>query len=199
LKPGDAYAIVGAGFKPAPRPHRPMTDRTIDGPRRKHLRLREYDYATPGAYFVTICTHERRFLFGRIVDQVMQLSALGRIVERNWFDLRHHYERIELENFVVMPNHLHGIVVLKPALIESDRIHALPEIVRGFKTFSSRAANKLRGRVEPLWQRGFHDRIVRDEGELRASATISTTTRWFGTSTARIPICRRQSCRRRRG
>ena len=144
-----------------------MTDRVQnEPPRRKGLRLREYDYATPGAYFVTVCAHERKFLFGRVVDQVMRLNVLGRIVERCWFDLRAHYPRIELENFVVMPNHVHGIVVLKPPLAASDRIHPLPEIVRGFKTFSSRAANAIRRRTEPLWQRGFHDRIVRDESEL---------------------------------
>ncbi len=64
-----------------------------------------------------------------------------------------------------MPNHVHGIVVLKPPLA-GDRIHPLPEIVRGYKTFSSRAANAVRRRTEPLWQRGFYDRIVRDEDEL---------------------------------
>lgn len=144
-----------------------MADRAKEEtPRRKHLRLREYDYATPGAYFVTVCTHHRKCLFGAIVDQEMRLNALGRIVERSWFDLRNHYERTELENFVVMPNHVHGILVLKPSPASGDRIHLLPEIVRGFKTFSARAANAIRGRVEPLWQRGFHDRIVRNEAEL---------------------------------
>src|SRR5690348_5508388 len=112
-----------------------MTDCAKDEPpRRKRLRLREYDYATPGAYFVTICARERKSLFGAVADQEMRLNSLGRIVERCWFDLRDHYPQIDLENFIVMPNHVHGIVVLKQPLSAVERVRPLPEIVRAFKT-----------------------------------------------------------------
>ena len=76
----DVHAIVGVGFKPAPLRVLPMTDRAKDEPRRKPLRLREYDYATPGAYFVTVWAHGRTLEFGTIVDQTMRPNAVGRIV-----------------------------------------------------------------------------------------------------------------------
>jgi len=80
--------------------------------RRRSLRLEGYDCAQPGAHFVTICTQGRACLFGEIVNGEMQLKAYGQIVHAAWEDLPNHYPGVELDAFVVMPNHVHGIVVL---------------------------------------------------------------------------------------
>ncbi len=79
---------------------------------RRSIRLRGYDYTQPGAYFITLCTHQRAHLFGRVVDGVMVLNALGEIVREEWFRSADIRTEIELypDEFVVMPNHIHGIV-----------------------------------------------------------------------------------------
>ena len=74
-------------------------------------RLREYDYAQDGAYSVTVCTDWRTHLFGRVTDGRVELNAVGRIVEKVWHELPEHYPHVELDAFVVMPDHVHGIVV----------------------------------------------------------------------------------------
>ena len=85
----------------------------MDHPARKSPRLKGYDYAQDGAYFVTICTRNRVCLFGGVVDEAVELNVYGRIVEACWHDLSHHYPNIELDTFVVMPNHVHGIIILR--------------------------------------------------------------------------------------
>ncbi len=79
---------------------------------RRSIRLKGYDYAAAGAYFVTVCTKGRACLFGEIVNGDMQLNEFGKIVMATWADLPAHYAGVELDAFVVMPNHVHGIVVL---------------------------------------------------------------------------------------
>jgi len=79
---------------------------------RRSIRLKGYDYSSPGAYFITICTHQRDCLFGEIADGTMQLNQLGQIVSASWQRLPDHFSTVELDAFVVMPNHIHGILVL---------------------------------------------------------------------------------------
>jgi REP element-mobilizing transposase RayT len=79
---------------------------------RRSIRLQGYDYTAAGAYFITICTHQRQCLFGEIIDGVMQLNATGLCVEACWRSLPRHFETLELDAFVIMPNHLHGILLL---------------------------------------------------------------------------------------
>ncbi len=150
--------------------------------RRRSGRLKGFDYSRPGAYFVTICTHLRSALLGEVVGDEMRLNDYGRIVWRCWNDLPKHYGHVELVAFVAMPNHIHGIAVLvedkgssstnvgaglKPAPTRRATRHGLPEVVRAFKTFSSRSINELRGtRGIPVWQRGYYERVVRSEEEL---------------------------------
>jgi putative transposase len=150
--------------------------------RRRSGRLKGFDYSRPGAYFVTACTHVRSALLGEVVDGGMQLNDCGRIVSASWHDLPHHYPHVRLDAFVVMPNHIHGVIVLvedtglnkanvgagfKPAPTGRARRHGLPEVVRALKTFSSRRINELRGtRGTPVWQRGYYERVVRSEEEL---------------------------------
>lgn len=79
---------------------------------RRSIRLKEYDYARPGEYFITICARGRECIFGEIVDGEMRLSQFGNIVRDTWNDLPNHNRGIELDAFVVMPNHIHGIIII---------------------------------------------------------------------------------------
>jgi len=143
---------------------------------RHSIRLKYYDYSQAGAYFVTICTKDKSFLFGEIVDGLMSLNHFGEIVQTCWGDLAKHYPHAEPDVFVVMPNHIHGIIVLgdlsdvgaglKPAPTAVKRC-GLSEIIRAFKTFSSRRINELRGRHGiPVWQRNYYEHVIRNENDL---------------------------------
>lgn len=151
---------------------------------RGSIRLPRYDYTQPGAYFVTICVAGRRCIFGEIVDGVMRPNKNGLIVAGQWAGLPRHYPNALLDEFVLMPNHVHGIICLsdslhssvgagfKPALASpnSNQRHGLPEIIRGFKTFSSRGINQLRGTIgAPVWQRNYYEHVVRGEYDLDVS------------------------------
>ncbi len=167
--------------------------------RRRSIRLPDYDYAQTGAYFVTICTYDRLCLLGEILGCEMALTRAGQVVLECWNDLANHYSHVETDEFIVMPNHVHGIIVLtdqqrknpipdnvgagfnpdnvragfnpdnvgaglKPA---PTRRHPLSEIVRAFKTFSSRRINEHRGSPGvPVWQRNYYERVIRNEQEL---------------------------------
>jgi putative transposase len=144
------------------------------------LRLAGHDYADTGAYFVTICTHRRECLFGRIVNGDVQLNDLGRIVVNEWARSASIRPEIDLDAFVVMPNHLHGIVVIDATVGTTGRVGAhgraplqrrtprsLGSFVAGFKSATTTHVNALRGTPRaPLWQRNYHDRVIRDENEL---------------------------------
>ena len=86
---------------------------------RKNLRLKDYDYSQNGYYFITICTEDRIERFGKIENEKMILNKYGEIVKQFWFEMPKHFETIILDKFTVMPNHLHGIIV-----IENNRIDA---------------------------------------------------------------------------
>ena len=77
---------------------------------RQSIRLRGYDYSQKGAYFLTLCTHNRECLFGEITDGVMYLNLTGEIVHQCWLDIPNHFPHVQLDEFVIMPNHLHGII-----------------------------------------------------------------------------------------
>ena len=125
-------------------------------PHRKSIRLKDYGYSQAGAYFITICTHERQTLLGQIVDGRMQLNSLGEIVQAVWFALTEHYAHIHLGAFVVMPNHVHGVIEIKiedavssvgVGLKPTHTRHGLSEIVRALKTFSARRINEKCAKV----------------------------------------------------
>ena len=141
---------------------------------RKSMRLQGYDYTFPGAYFVTMVTQLRECLFGKVVDSEMQVNQFGLIVEHAWMDLPSHYPQVTLEAFVVMPNHVHGIVVINECRGGSQTRpyrmiqHGLPEIVRAFKSFSAMRINQLQKRDRvAVWQRSFYDHIIRNEQDFR--------------------------------
>ena len=150
-------------------------------------RLKNWDYSSNGYYFITICTKNRECILGEIENQEMILNENGKIVETCWFDLPNHYNNLRLDEFIVMPNHIHGIMVIDKDIIpvpespvetgfkpvSTDRTnntqkrHGLFEFVRALKTFSSRRINKLRHSPgTPVWQSRFYDRIIRNENEL---------------------------------
>jgi putative transposase len=140
-------------------------------PRRRPLRLSSYDYSWQGAYFITICTNGRQNIFGEIVDDSMVLNQLGEIAETCWKEIPSHYREVENGVFIIMPNHLHGIIAIegpgragsKPAPTGK---YPLSEIVRGFKTYSARNINRQReSGGKHVWQRGFYEHVIRDETE----------------------------------
>ncbi|PKB71051.1 MAG: hypothetical protein BZY87_08035 [SAR202 cluster bacterium Io17-Chloro-G6] len=148
---------------------------------RGSIRLPGYDYTQHGAYFVTMCVAGRRCIFGKIVNGMMQPNKNGLIVAGQWSGLPKHYSNVILDAFVLMPNHIHGILRLKdnetppvgagfkPAHASSETKfrHGLPEIIRGFKTFSSRSINRLNGTTgKPVWQRNYYEHVVRSEDDL---------------------------------
>jgi putative transposase len=130
---------------------------------RRSIRLAGYDYSQGGAYFLTICAHERACLFGECVGAVVEPSDAGAIVTRHWAGLSRHWPTVELDAFVLMPNHVHGIIFLtEPAVPVGDR-PSLPRIVRAFKSFSAREINRARSGNGPVWQRGYYEHIIRSE------------------------------------
>jgi putative transposase len=81
-------------------------------PRRSSLRLQHYDYSQSGAYFVTICTNKKEPIFGQIVEDEIRLSVRGQIVQSTWESLPIRYPKIQTDAFIVMPNHIHGIIMI---------------------------------------------------------------------------------------
>jgi putative transposase len=135
--------------------------------------LKDYDYSQAGAYFVTICARDRHCLFGDVKQGEMMLNEYGQVVTKCWHDLINHYAGITLDAFIVMPNHIHCIIVInndvgagfKPA--PTDKRHGLSEIVRAFKTFSSRYINQIRNAPgTSVWQRNYYEHVIRSEKEL---------------------------------
>jgi len=150
---------------------------------RHSMRLLGYDYAQVGAYFVTSVTKDRVCLFGEIVDGEMRLNDGGRMIEQWWFELNRKFSTVETDEFVVMPNHFHGIVVIAGVSVgadlrvgpNSEGAHVgapLPTIIQWFKTMTTneymrgvktRSWTPFAGR---LWQRNYYEHIVRGENEL---------------------------------
>ncbi len=150
---------------------------------RRSIRLRGYDYTRPGAYFVTICTQHRVCLFGDVVDGEMQLNALGEIVWAEWFRSADIRAEIELHpnEFVVMPNHIHGIVWIVDNVGATGRANvgphgcaplhrpprSLASFIAGFKSAVTKRINKMRGTPGmPVWQRNYYEHIIRNENAL---------------------------------
>lgn len=157
-------------------------------PKRKSMRYAGYDYTQPGGYFVTFFTRGWLHMFGEIVDGKMILNRNGKILEKTWLELMDHYAGIELDEYIVMPNHFHGIIIINGFVLTRSKMvkaglepaftkhansnsdfssHGLSEIVRSLKTFSARKINMARqtpGKI--VWHRGYYDRIIRNQGEL---------------------------------
>jgi len=149
---------------------------------RRSIRLKTYDYSQAGAYFVTICAQKKECIFGRVVDGGMELNEAGKTIGYVWSGLPTRYASVELDEVVIMPNHIHGIIVINNSYVgaglalpaegaassaptmsgkgAASSAPTLSDIVRTFKSISTRRSG------QPVWQRNYFDRIIRNEDEL---------------------------------
>ena len=145
-------------------------------PKRRSLRLKEYDYAKAGAYFVTMCTQDRRCLFGDIAADQMYLSDAGNMLAGLWSDIPNRLPLVEIDVFVVMPNHLHGVIVLPDvASVGSDEMTKVPNLGDVIGTFKSLTTveyvhgvktKSWPGFQQRLWQRNYYDHVIRNGRDL---------------------------------
>jgi len=155
---------------------------------RRSTRLRGYDYSKPGAYYVTICTLDKKCYFGKIQSGNIKLTPVGSIVKQYWFEIQNHFDKVKckLDKFVVMPNHVHGILILANTknvgfqYIEPLRRdvasrqtnkyqrvipRSIGSIIRCYKAAVTRWCNRM-GYKYFHWQRGFYDHVIRDDRDL---------------------------------
>jgi REP element-mobilizing transposase RayT len=165
---------------------------------RRSIRLKGYDYTQTGAYFVTVCAQDRVCLFGDVADGDMVLNPFGRVAVTYWQRIPRHFPHVQLDAWVVMPNHVHGIIVITngrgealPAASVSteELLHfetdlstldtgsnasplqsgSLGAIVGNYKSITTRRINKMRHTPgERVWQRNYYERIIRNDRELDA-------------------------------
>ncbi len=141
-------------------------------PRRKRLRLKGYDYSQAGAYFVTLSTRAGACIFGAVHHGIMCPNEAGRIAESSWLWLESQYPHIALDAFIIMPNHVHGIIIIRaPRAIHGEptliRRKPLGRLIGAFKTVSAKRINCLRRSPgAPLWHRNYFDHIIRNEDAL---------------------------------
>ena len=158
--------------------------------RRQSIRLKEYNYAQPGAYFVTIVSHLRKNIFGEIINGEMKLNQAGKIVDQTWRNIPGHFPNATCEIFIVMPNHIHGIIEIKNDQIVGAR-HASPlqsmgvngvkpgsvgAIIGSFKSAVTKQLhqNKIITQ-EKIWQRNYYEHIIRDEDDYQKIADYIST------------------------
>ena len=152
--------------------------------KRRSLRLRAYDYAQVGAYFVTVCAYDRRCLFGDVVDGAMRLNDVGRVVETCWEAIPDHFPHAGLDAYVVMPNHIHGVIVIVRPNVEVPPTvgathasplhhrsgppkHSIGAVVGAYKSAVSKRINAARGTPGArVWQRNYYDHVIRNEADL---------------------------------
>ena len=162
-------------------------DQTDHWRNRRSIRLQEYDYSQPGVYYTTVCTRDRECLFGNVLDGQMPLNEAGQIIQSVWNGLPQFYEGIELDVFIIMPNHVHGVIVLRavvgaihesplqsiressaPIPITDRRQMLLSKVIGRFKMVSAKRINGLRqSRGSALWQRNYYEHIVRGDESLK--------------------------------
>ena len=152
---------------------------------RRSIRLAGYDYSHPGAYFVTLVTHQRQCLFGEITDGEMHLSAMGQIADEHWRAIPEHFPQVELGNYIIMPNHIHGIIIihLSPAVGASHwdaptnnapdaptpngpQRGSLGAILGAYKMSVTRRIDR-EWHSNLIWQRNYYEHILRSEEELQ--------------------------------
>ena len=161
-------------------------------PPRRNLRVPEFDYSQPGAYYVTIVTHERKQLFGQIVDSAVVLNEVGKMVKDIWIAIPKHFPNVKLGEFVIMPNHIHGIISITagaqyavPAQDETvvEATHASPlhriskgplpgsigAIIGSFKSAATKRFHEIPNNPEKrLWQRNYYEHVIRNERDYTA-------------------------------
>ena len=142
-------------------------------------RLQNYDYSANGYYFVTICTYQKFCYFGDIVDAEMHFSQVGRIAQKNWQDIPNHFDGVYWDEYVIMPNHIHGIIVInRPKNVETRNFASLPNkfaplkpgslqaIVHAYKSSVTRWCRQ-NGDDIFRWQPRFYEYIIRNDKSLK--------------------------------
>ena len=147
---------------------------------RKSIRLQGYDYSRAGAYFITICSYEKEMIFGRVVGDRIDLSDLGVIVYEELIRSTEIRSEIDLDEHEIMPNHIHAIVLITdsgivgatggaPTKVAGPRPKSLGSFASGYKSAVTQRCNKTYPQSSrTIWQRNYHDRIIRDDDELEA-------------------------------
>ena len=158
---------------------------------RRSIRLKGYDYSQPGYYYVTICTQKRECMFGDVVNGVMELNDAGRMIENMWHKLENRFMSAEACIYVVMPNHIHGILIIKKQYVGanpcvrpgrypdnsffSQTYRLIPTLGRMIQWFKTMTTNEyIRGVKENrwksfdcrFWQRNYYEHVIRNEYEL---------------------------------
>ncbi len=141
---------------------------------RKSLRLKDWDYSSTGMYYVTVCTQGRKYRLGHVVDERVILSDEGKIVFDCWNNIPIHFDYVRIHEFVIMPNHMHGIIEIVDTPKNVGARHASPllrkplgTIVGSFKSAVTKHINETRNSPgHPVWQRSFHDHIIRNDEDL---------------------------------
>jgi putative transposase len=150
---------------------------------RRCIRLKNYDYSQAGAYFITICTYKKEYILGDVVDGEMKLNEYGKLVVQEWLRTIDIRPNVELDEFIIMPNHMHGIVIITesnvgatcrspkgevPSPLQKGPASAsIGAIMAGFKSAVTRRVNVLRGTPhKPVWQRDYYEHVIRNEHDL---------------------------------
>jgi putative transposase len=164
---------------------------------RRSIRLKGYDYPATGSYFITICAHERECLFGEIVDGEMMLNEFGTVVKDEWLKSSGIRSEIQLNEYVVMPNHIHGIVCMvgehrfarpvkgdqpiAPTNPLGPKSRSISALVAGFKAVVTKRINEMRQTPGiAMWQRNYYDHIIRNEADYNriAEYVVSNPRQW---------------------
>ncbi len=157
-----------------------MTNKNYDPKihHRQSMRLKDYDYASDGAYFITICAQNKKYMFGDVIDGKMVLNSAGEMIKKWIFELKNKFENIELDECIIMPNHIHLIIFIMNTVVAGEhtgspiRYNNIPQIVQWFKTMTTNEyiRNVKQNNWKPfdrkLWQRNYYDRVIRNEKEL---------------------------------
>ncbi|KAF0196380.1 MAG: hypothetical protein FD169_997 [Bacillota bacterium] len=136
--------------------------------KRRSIRLPDYDYSTSGAYFVTICSHKGQCIFGNVVDGATDLSPLGKLVENFWLAIPEHFPQAYLDDYVIMPNHIHGIIVLEESSYAGAESFGRPtkgSLATVLRSFKAAVTKEIKGqmRTNDVWQRGYYEHVIRND------------------------------------
>ena len=136
-------------------------------PKRKPTRLKNYDYSNNGYYFITICAYHKSKIFGNIVGQGLapaenKLYPFGLIAENELLDLENRYVHIKIDKYVIMPNHIHAIIIIENETAGASPCPTLSDIICSFKSITTHKCHNIKLN-QKIWQSSFHDHIIRGE------------------------------------
>ncbi len=153
---------------------------------RKSIRLKRYDYSSPGYYFITICVKDRKRVLGKIKNGKIILFQIGKIANECWRSIPFHFKNVVLGYFIIMPDHIHGILIIENAdmisamIVGNADLHSLqsqysynqyrtkmhlPKIIHGFKSSTTREIHRQLNGVDFAWQKSYYDRIIRNQNK----------------------------------